>query len=174
MSTLDTESRLLIRDEQPADWKHVRIVNEAAFGRSDEADLIDRLRAEGVILLSLVAEIDRQIIGHILFSRMNVETAEGVVAAVALAPMAVLPSQQRRHVGSRLVRHGLSALQDRGEAIVIVLGHKDYYPRFGFTSEKARHLASPFPAESFMALELSDGALANIRGQVKYPAAFGL
>jgi putative acetyltransferase len=165
---------LLIRDEKPSDQHQVRKVNEAAFERADEADLIDRLRAEGAILLSLVAEADGQVIGHILFSRMSIQTERGIVPAAALAPLAVLPSHQRQHIGSRLVRDGLSALRDRGEAIVIVLGHKSYYPRFGFTAEKARYLASPFPAESFMALELVDAALANVRGSVEYPAAFGL
>jgi putative acetyltransferase len=171
---MDTGSRSFVRDEQPWDRQWVRIVNEAAFGRSDEADLIDRLRAEGVVLLSLVAEIDGQIVGHILFSRMTVETAQGPVAAVSLAPMAVLPNHQGRQVGSQMIRLGLTQLRDRGERIVIVLGHKEYYPRFGFTAENARHLASPFPPEAFMALELSNGALAGIHGAVRYPSAFGL
>ena len=164
----------LVREERPGDRQQIRKVNEAAFGRSDEADLIDGLRQEGVVLLSLVAELDSQIIGHILFSRMSVETAHGSVAAVSLAPMAVLPDHQGRQVGSQLVRRGLAQLQDQGERIVIVLGHTEYYPRFGFTPEKARRLASPFPPEAFMALELSDGALAGVHGTVKYPAAFGL
>ena len=150
------------------------MVNETAFGRFDEADLIDKLQAEGAVLLSLVAERERQIIGHILFSRMTVETAQGPVAAVSLAPMAVLPDHQRRQVGSQLVRRGLVELGARGESIVIVLGHKEYYPRFGFSSEKARYLHSPFPPEAFMALELSDGALAGVKGAVRYPSAFGL
>jgi putative acetyltransferase len=88
--------------------------------------------------------------------------------------MAVLPDHQRRQVGSQLVRRGLTSLRERGERIVLVLGHKEYYPRFGFTSGKARYLASPFPPEAFMALELADGALEGIRGTVKYPSAFGL
>jgi len=164
----------LVREERPGDRQQIRKVNEAAFGRSDEADLIDGLRQEGVVLLSLVAELDSQIIGHILFSRMSVETAHGSVAAVSLAPMAVLPDHQGRQVGSQLVRRGLAQLQEQGVRIVIVLGHTEYYPRFGFTPEKARRLASPFPPEAFMALELSDGALAGVHGTVKYPAAFGL
>jgi putative acetyltransferase len=171
---LDTKSPLLVRDEKPCDQEQVRKVNEAAFGRSDEADLIDRLRIEGAVLLSLVAEVGDQIIGHILFSRITVETAQGSISAVSLAPMAVLPDHQGRKVGSQMVRHGLAQLCDRGECIVIVLGHKRYYPRFGFSSEKARYLASPFPPEAFMALELCDGALAGIRGAVRYPSAFGL
>jgi len=173
MQTMDTEAPVLIRDERPHDREQVRKVNEAAFGRSDEADLIDRLLAEGAVLLSLVAEIDDQIIGHILFSRMTVETAQGSVAAVSLAPMAVLPAYQRRKVGSQLVRRGLTDLRDQGERIVIVLGHNEYYPRFGFSSEKARHLTSPFPPDAFMVLELSVGALAGIHGAVRYPLRSG-
>jgi putative acetyltransferase len=167
-------SPLRIRDEQPHDREQVRLVNEAAFGRPDEADLIDKLREEGAVLASFVAEVDGQIVGHILFSRMTVETTLGPVAAVSLAPMAVLPSHQGREVGSRLVRHGLTELRAQGEQIVIVLGHEHYYPRFGFSPEKARDLASPFPPEAFMALELEDGALNGIHGKVRYAAAFVL
>ena len=165
---------LLVRDEQACDRVQVRKVNEGAFGRSDEADLIDRLRVERAVLLSLVAELDGQIIGHILFSRITVETAQGAVAAVSLAPMAVLPGHQGRQVGSQLVHRGLARLRDGGERIVLVLGHKHYYSRFGFSCEKARNLASPFPPEAFMALELSDGALSGVNGAVRYAAAFGL
>jgi putative acetyltransferase len=163
-----------VREEQAGDEPRVREVNRAAFGHPDEADLVNAMRREGVVLLSLVAEVDGKIVGHILFSRMTVETKECSVKAVALAPMAVLPDHQRREVGSQLVRQGLAALRERGERIVIVLGHKEYYPRFGFSSEKTRDLASPFPPEAFMALELADGALDGIRGTVRYPSAFGL
>jgi len=165
---------ILVRDEQPRDHVQVRKVNEAAFGRSDEADLVDRLRADGAVLLSLVAEADAAIVGHILFSRMTVETAQGPVAAVALAPMAVQPDRQGRTVGSQLVRRGLAELRARGERIVMVLGHKEYYPRFGFSSDNARNLANPFPPEALMALDLCDGALAGVHGMVRYPTAFGL
>lgn len=174
LSAMETESPLRVRDEQPYDREQVRTVNETAFGRPGEADLIDRLWVEGAVLASFVAEVDNQIVGHILFSRMTVETAQGPVAAVSLAPMAVLPDRQGHQIGSRLVRHGLNELRARGERIVIVLGHKDYYPRFGFSPDKARNLASPFPPEVFMALELSEGALKGICGDVRYPSAFKL
>jgi putative acetyltransferase len=165
---------MIVREESPGDGLQVRKVNEAAFGRADEADLIDGLRKEGFVLLSLIAVIDAEIVGHILFNRMTVETESGSLDAVSLAPMAVLPDYQRRQIGSELVRRGLDTLRERGERIVIVLGHKEYYPRFGFSSGKARDLASPFPPEFFMALELAEGALEGVRGTVKYPAAFGL
>jgi putative acetyltransferase len=152
----------------------VRSINEAAFGGPDEADLVDRMRTEGDALISLVAELEKRIVGHILFSRMWIETPSGPLPAVALAPMAVLPECQRQGIGGRLIRYGLDSLRARGEKIVIVVGYPDYYPRFGFSSEKARSLESPFPVEAFMALELSPGALDGIRGRVVYPAAFGL
>jgi putative acetyltransferase len=136
--------------------------------------LVDRLRAEDVVLVSLVAEIPERIVGHILFSRMSIETTGGSVSAAALAPMAVLPEHQRRGIGGQLIRHGLNLLGGRGEQIVIVVGHPGYYPGFGFSSEKARSLESPFPPDVFMALELSPGALNGVRGKVKYPAAFGV
>jgi putative acetyltransferase len=158
----------------------VHSINAAAFGRPDEADLVDNLRTEGVVLASLVAEIedvgklDKRIVGHILFSRMSIETNRGSISAVALAPMAVLPELQCQGIGGRLIRHGLNLLRRQGEQRVLVLGHPDYYSRFGFSTEKASALESPFPPKAFMALELSQGALDGIHGKVKYPAAFGL
>jgi putative acetyltransferase len=110
-----TGSPFDIRDAQLRDHLQIREVNEAAFERSDEADLVDRLREEGAILLSFVAELDSQIVGHILFSRMSIETAQGALPAVCLAPMAVRPSHQGRGIGSHLVRHGLAELRARGE-----------------------------------------------------------
>jgi putative acetyltransferase len=166
--------RVILRRENPEERGAVRSLNEAAFGRPDEADLVDRLRNEGAVLASFVAESEERIIGHILFSRMSIETASGSMSAVALAPMAVWPGQQRRGVGGRLIRHGLDWLRGQGEHVVLVLGHPDYYPRFGFSSDRARSLASPFPTEAFMALELLPGALDGIRGRVRYPDAFGL
>jgi putative acetyltransferase len=136
--------------------------------------LVEGLRSEGVVLVSLVAELNTRIVGHVLFSRMSIETTSGNLRAAALAPVAVSPSHQRRGVGERLVCSGLELLRGRGERIVTVLGHPDYYRRFGFSCEKARDLDSPFHREAFMAMELSPGALEGIRGAVRYPAAFGL
>jgi putative acetyltransferase len=168
------EMDIHIREERPDDYLVVREVNETAFERPDEADLVDRLREDGVALLSLVAEMESRIVGHILFSRMSIESTQRTLPAVSLAPMAVRPSHQRRAVGSRLIRHGIRELRACGERLVIVVGHKDYYPRFGFASERARYLSSPFPAHAVMALELSPGATGELRGALRYPAAFGL
>jgi len=152
----------------------IRAVNAAAFGGFDEAVLIDQVRAGEHGLLSLVAEVDGSIGGHILFSRMWIDTSQSLVSAVALAPVAVLPEYQRKGIGGLLVRRGLELLRDRGERIVIVVGHPTYYPRFGFSTEAARSLESPFPREAFMAMELVGGALDGICGRVVYPPAFGI
>ena len=168
------DGNVVIRCEDAEERSAVRSVNLAAFGQVDEADLVDRLQQEGVVLLSLVAAVGRKIVGHILFSRMWIDTANSSIPAVALAPMAVLPGHQRQGVGGRLIRSGLDGLRGRREQIVIVLGHPDYYPRFGFSPEKARALESPFRPYAFMATELSLNALDGICGRVRYPAAFGL
>lgn len=166
--------RIVVRGENAEDYRAIRVVNEAAFGQVDEADLVDALRNEGVVLASFVAQLEDQIVGHILFSRMGIETGAGVVSAVALAPMAVLPEYQRQGIGGKLIRHGLAWMREQGEQIVLVVGHPDYYPRFGFSTNKARSLVSPFPGDAFMALELNSGALDGVSGEVRYPAAFGL
>ena len=152
----------------------IRAIIAAAFGRSDEADLVDKLRADEHALISLVALLDGGIVGHIMFSRMWINTPSGLVSAVALAPLAVLPEHQRKGIGGLLIRHGLDLLRGRGERIVIVVGDPDYYPRFGFSPDKAKLLESPFPAEAFMAMELSAGALDEMQGRVVYPQAFGI
>jgi putative acetyltransferase len=163
-----------IRAETDDDVLAIRGVNNTAFGTNADADLVDALRAAGLVLLSLVAEIDGRIVGHILFSRMWITSAGSRREAVALAPMAVVPSHQKQGVGGRLIREGLDRLRARGEQIVLVVGHPEYYPRFGFSSERAAALSSPFPPGVFMALELAPGALDDVAGSVTYPEAFGL
>ena len=152
----------------------VRLIHEAAFERPDEADLIDRLRREGAILLSLVAEVEKQLVGHILFSRMWIDSESGSRAAVALAPVAVLPSHQGKGIGGKLIQSGMDRLRDGGESIVLVLGHPEYYSRFGFSTGKARGLKSPFPPHAYMAAELRKDALTGICGTVRYADAFGI
>src|SRR5687767_11412615 len=105
---------------------------------------------------------------------MWVDAASGAIDTVALAPVAVLPGHQRRGVGTGLIRAGLEMLRDRGERLVILVGHPEYYPRFGFSSAAARVLEHPFPSEAFMTLELSPGVLEGVRGRVRYARAFGL
>ena len=171
---METPSQAIVRAERRSDYPAIRGVNEAAFGGTEEASLVESLREAGVVLLSLVAETGTRVVGHVLFSRMSIDTPNGAVPAVALAPVAVLPAYQRQGIGGRLIRDGLDALRGLGERIVIVVGHPAYYPRFGFSSGRASGLDSPFPADVFMALELTANALREIHGTVRYPQAFGL
>ena len=166
---------LIVRHEVSSDIATTDSLLEQAFGRPDEARLVEALRGEGSILLSLIAEIDGCVAGHILFTRMWIEIPDGSrIPSVALAPLAVLPQWQRRGVGGTLIPHGLALLRERGESSVIVVGHPEYYSRFGFSCETAQALESPFPRAAFMAVELRPGALQTICGRVKYSPAFGL
>jgi putative acetyltransferase len=164
---------LTIRLEKAADFPAISHVNRLAFGRDDEAGLVERLREGGWARISIVAEIDNHVVGHLLFSDLSIVTAHGQTRALALAPLAVLPDYQSQGIGSELVRRGLELCRAEGHAIVIVLGHPHYYPRFGFSPELALRLESPYAGPSFMALELIPGALAGITGRVEYPPPFG-
>lgn len=165
---------LVIRPETAADRPALRDVNRLAFGRDDEANLVDALRDGGHVRISLVAEEDGRIVGHVLFGELSIETGAGAVEALALAPMAVIPSHQRRGIGSMLVREGLRTCTEAGYRIVVVLGHPEFYPRFGFSADRASRLKSPFSGPAFMAIELVPGALEGVDGEVRYPPPFGL
>ena len=161
----DSDALMEIRPELPADAAAVRAVNHAAFGTSTEADLVELLHASASPLISLVADDDGTIVGHILFSpAMLREHPE--LRIMALAPMAVLPDHQRRGIGASLVRAGLDACTQLGFPAVVVLGHADYYPRFGFKPASSFALRCEYdvPDEVFMARELRSGILAGKGG----------
>jgi len=165
---------LTIRREAPEDTDAIRHVNEQAFGRANEAGLVDQLRNHGVLTISLVAVRDGKIIGHIAFSPVAVESGHSSFGAITLAPIAVLPTHQRQGIGSQLVRAGLEECHQLGHEIVVVLGHPDYYPRFGFAPGKPRGIGCEFeaPDEAWMVLELREGALAGRAGIVKFQPEF--
>ena len=165
---------IVIRPEGLLDHDAVHKVNEIAFGRRDEADLVEALRRESGSYVSLVAELDGDVVGHIFFSPVVIESSEKTSGAVGLAPMAVLPEHQNHGIGSALVRAGLEACEANGQEIVVVLGHPGYYPRFGFTPARAKGITCeyPVPDEVFMVAELKQGALAGRTGLVKYHPAF--
>ena len=164
----------VIRPETPDDYAAVREVNELAFAGDVEATLVDRLRADGVVLASLVAEEDSRVVGHILFSELPIRTSSGEIPAAALAPMAVHPDRQRQGIGGDLVWAGLAACKHAGKAVVIIVGHAEYYTKFGFSAELARAISSPYSeyGTAWMAIELEPGVLAGITGSVTYPKAF--
>jgi putative acetyltransferase len=162
-----------IREEKPKDHQAVYQINAAAFGREDEADLVNALRSGDVSIISLVAEAGAEIIGHALFTPVAIPGWESA-AFMALGPIAVLPDRQRGGVGSALVEAGLEACRTRGCTAVFVLGHPTYYPRFGFVPSTRFGIDSEFgvPEEVFMAQELVDGALEDVSGTVHYHPAF--
>ncbi|WP_029247161.1 GNAT family N-acetyltransferase [Schlesneria paludicola] len=165
---------LTIRLETPADHRSIWNVNNLAFGQPVEANLVDALRAGGDTTVSLVAEADNQIVGHILFSKLKIVTSNNEsFDAHALAPLAVLPTYQRMGIGSQLVTEGLCGCRKIGGRIAIVLGHPGFYPRFGFSADLAKSLTSPFGGgEAWMVNELEPGAMAGVVGHVEYASPF--
>jgi len=162
----------LILPETTADHSSIREVHRRAFGREDEGRLVDALRDGGFARLSLVAEQDGRVVGHILFSELAIVMDRGSLPALSLAPLAVVPEHERRGLGSMLVREGLRLCGNSGHRIVIVLGHPEYYPRFGFSAKLAQPLESHYAGPAFMALELEAGALNGVAGEVRYPPPF--
>jgi putative acetyltransferase len=164
-----------IRLETPYDISGIRRVNELAFGRPDEADLVDALRRGVASTISLVAVEAGEVIGHVYFSPVRVDSEGASFDAVALGPMAVLPDRQNAGIGSALVREGLDECRRRGERVVFVLGHPNFYPRFGFRPSRPLGIDCEYdvPAEVFMVAELEPGALAGRTGTVRYAPEFG-
>ncbi len=164
-----------IRAERPEDISGIFEVNEAAFGRPDEALLVDRLRARKAIVLSLVAVEDGKVVGHVLFSPVLVHNNSGVVHVLTgLGPVAVLPARQNQGIGSLLIKSGIKSCRAAGYRALIVLGHPNYYPRFGFrpAGPQAISCAYDVPEEAFMVLELEAGALEQIGGVAHYHPEF--
>ncbi len=167
---------LRVRPERPADRQVIHEINKAAFGGEVEARLVDNLRGTPSFIpaLSLVAEKDGEVVGHILFSIVHITLGAARLPVLALAPMAVTPELQNQGIGSLLVREGLARCKALGHKAVVLLGHAKYYPRFGFAPAGAMGLRLPFeaPDEAFMALELIPRALQGIKGMIEYPPAF--
>ncbi len=166
-----------IRAEQTKDSCAIKEVNDLAFGREDESSLIEAIRSSEhfVPQLSLVAETSAgEVVGHILFSKIGIETEGGFVTSLALAPMAVKPDYQQRGIGSDLVREGLSRCAEAGYGSVIVLGHPQFYPKFGFIPASEKKLQGPFDVQDqyFMVCETQIGSLSGVEGMVRYPESF--
>lgn len=166
---------LLIREEMPGDYKQIAVVNKEAFGRVEEADLVERLRAAKAIVASLVAVWDGRVVGHALCSPVLVRRENGVIAVICgLGPVAVLPAFQRQGIGSDLIEAIITACREAGYRAMIVLGHPDYYPRFGFQPANlfAIRCAFEVPAEAFMARPLRTSGLSDLAGLAHYHPAF--
>ena len=167
-----------LRSAKDSDYQNIYEVNDLAFGQNSESNLIALLKQnkEFITDLSIVAEMDNELVGHILFSKISIKNKDQEFESLALAPMAVRPSFQNLGVGVKLVLYGIAEAKSLGFTSLIVLGHEKYYPKFGFKSASLWNIKAPFdvPDSVFMALELEEGALKDISGTVIYPKEFSM
>jgi putative acetyltransferase len=160
---------MAIQLEESSDWSAVFSIYAAAFRQSAEADLVQRLDADGDLLLSLMA-YDEEPVGHVAFTRLDLDEAPSIRGCV-LAPLAVIPAYQNQGIGALLVESGLRRMSKAGLDLVVVLGKPGYYGRFGFTSVLARNLKTPYDGPYLQALALSDRGK-DAHGPVSYARAF--
>ncbi len=169
-------ARVRIRKETESDFGKVKELLDQAFGQAGEGKLVEKLREnpEFIPELSLVAEFNKEVVGYILFFPIRIKSDKKELRSLALAPMAVLPRHQRSGVGKRLVTEGLARAKEFGHRSVVVLGHPQYYPRFGFMPASRWKIKAPFevPDDAFLALEMGEGGLGKSGGLVEYPAEF--
>ena len=157
---------IVVRDESPRDWKAVYQVVSSAFGQLAEAELVKELREAGDSVVSLVADEDGQIIGHVLLSKMDAP-----FPALALAPVSVVPIRQRSGIGSALIKRAVNRAGSKGWAAIFVLGDPNYYERFGFDREAAAGFTSPYAGGHFMVLKLLP-SLTTTTGELCHAPAF--
>lgn len=169
---------ITLRQEKQADFADVFELNKIAFGQENEAKLVDALRNNPTAFvpeLSIVATENNRIVGHILFTKINIKDEQAnSYESLGLAPMAVRPELQKKGIGGQLVRKGLEVAKGLGFKSIIVLGHERYYPKFGFEPAEKWNVKSPFdvPSDVFMAIELVEDGLKNMSGTVIYPKEF--
>ena len=166
---------MLIRPEEQRDWAAVHALNVSAFESPAEANLVDALREQAHPLVSLVAEDNGAIVGHIMFSPVSL-SGHPALRIMGLAPMAVVPENQRKGIGSALVRAGLDQCKQLDFGAAVVLGHSAYYPRFGFSSSAGFEIDCEYEVlegGDFMVVELREGFLDGTSGRIKYHTAFG-
>ena len=167
--------RVAIRDERADDAEAVWRINEAAFGQPDEARLVRLLRDSAAVTLSLVAVLDGTVVGHILYSPVTLRSGAAVLAGAGLAPMCVAPGYQRRGIGTHLVTAGNARLRAAGQPFIVVLGHPDFYPRFGFEPASRHSITCQWdgvPDDVFMLLVLDRARLAGFSGVARYRDEF--
>ncbi|MDP2966274.1 MAG: N-acetyltransferase [Pelolinea sp.] len=166
---------VIIREETPQDIDRIREINDAAFSQPNEGRIVDQIRKSCSETLSLVGVLDGKIIGHILFSPVEIETQTGIIKGMGLAPMAVAPDQQNQGIGIQLVVEGLKIIKKRGYPFVIVLGHPNYYPRFGFKPVSLYGLKCQWegvPAMAFMAIIFDEEKMIGVTGVTRYRDEF--
>jgi putative acetyltransferase len=161
-----------IRKERPGDIPAIRHVNQLAFGRDQEADMVDALRANGAAWLSLVATLNDEVVGHIMYSPLEI----GQVRGAGLGPIAVHPEHQRQGIGSALIEAGNLQLREAGCPFVVVLGHADFYPRFGFRPARPLGISCEWdvPDDTFMVLALHPERMQGVSGLARYRVEFSM
>ena len=165
---------MIIREEQSSDIAKIWEVNVEAFETKAEARLVNSLRDSGCTFISLVADTESKVVGHILFTPVALTGNKSKLKILGLAPMAVLSQYQNKGIGSELVKTGLERCKSLGYDAVVVLGHPNYYPRFGFVPSINYGIKSEYdvPDEVFMILELTPGSLKHQEGVIRYHEAF--
>lgn len=165
-----------IRDEISSDIEKIWEINTDAFGTDEEANLVNALRSSGCAYVSLVAETEDKVVGYILFTPVELSGNKNNLKIAGLAPMAVSSQYQNKGIGSKLVKAGLDRCKYLGYNAVVVLGHPNYYPKFGFVPSVKYGIKSEYevPDEVFMILELTPGSLKNHKGVIKYHEAFSV
>lgn len=169
------ELPVTIRPESPGDAIAVATLVEQSFQGTKEVDLVEGLRQNGAVVLSLVAVVDKRVVGHILFSPVTVASVPNDRTIVSLAPLAVSPEYQRRGIGSRLSQESIAVCRQSGMTAMVVVGHPEYYPRFGFVQAATYGLECPYinaDHPAWMALELVPGGLDGKHGMVTFDPAF--
>ena len=164
---------MIIRMEKTDDHSAIREVNLKAFPSDVEATLVERIR-NSMDVISMVAIVEGKVVGHILFSPLTIENDKESFPALILAPIAVLPEYQNQGIGSKLVEKGVVECRNQGHSIIILVGHPEFYPRFGFKPAEQNGIQHPFevPEDVFMVYELVPDALCRVNGVLKYSKAF--
>jgi len=169
--------KINIRSEHSGDEAAITRVNDLAFKQPKEGILIEKLREKHGFEkeLSIVAELDEEIIGHILFFPIHVREKNDLYLTLSLAPLAVIPEYQRKGIGQQLIHEGHQRAKELGFTSVLVVGHPDYYPKTGYSKASGFEILCPVPApdEAFMAIELMDGALNEVSGTAVFPEEYG-
>ncbi|MDR3627451.1 MAG: N-acetyltransferase [Ignavibacteriaceae bacterium] len=172
---------IILSTEKPEDYEEVINLTDLAFkdmpfSNHKEGELVHKLRKgpNFVEELSIVAKLDGKIIGHILFTKLYIKDVEKSYETLELAPVSVLPEYQRKGIGSMLINEGLKRAKEMGFKSVMVVGHPDYYPRFGFQKAEKYNIKSSIevPADVFMAIELIENGLKDVAGTLIYPEEF--
>ena len=163
-----------IRAERLEDIETIRAVNQEAFGQPQEGQLVDTLRTNGGVWLSLVATFNDRVVGHILYSPVTVGSGAEKVIGVGLGPMAVFPEYQRQGIGGRLIETGNQKIREAGHSFIVVLGHPEYYPRFGFKPAGGYGIKCEWdvPDNVFMVMVLDPSKMKGVSGLAKYRDEF--